>query len=550
MPRVQSYQTDTINQRPTADTSTNVRSSPDDFGASVGKATRQLGGTLADLGTQLQLRENETWAREQETLFQKTITERLSDNNTSFYSKTGKAAYDGLDAEREYTDKLAESMLEQADNEAKRKRLGDLLNNKKSSLYDSYGRHALKGLKAWENSQNQFAAKTAIESAAANPYSRDVITHLERGRMEISDMYYRNGASEEEVKARVDAYENDFHKAMISTLIEDNPSQAKAYFNVNKDDLLADTRNAISKQLESANLLQQAQQQADLIMEKATLEQSDPIKLAKLIEDPELRKETESLVRVYDADRKRRDKEVQDNIINSAWQGVIDNPRPESIPKTMRYDHRIKMMKYIETIASGKNIETSWPTYYELSKMAGDPERRNEFQGVNLNEYRTELADSEFKELVKIQTGLKSNDQKTKLKLDEIYSNTQVLNQRLENVNIKTNPKEGTDEAKRLTKFQQYVDQQVSEFKQTNGGVINKQQYLDIVDNSLREWVVDEGLFFDDKKLAFEVSPDDVGDIPKEARQAITDELVKRNKKVTEEAIREWYLVGIRKGAK
>ena len=80
--------------------------------------------------------------------------------------------------------------------------------------------------------------------------------------------------------------------------------------------------------------------------------------------------------------------------------------------------------------------------------------------------------------------------------------------------------------------------------------MINKQQYLDIVDNSLREWVVDEEIFFDDKKLAFEVSPDDIVDVPKEARKIITDELVKRNKKFTKEVVRELYLVGIRKGAK
>lgn len=547
MPRVPSYQTDTINQAPAADTSQNVSTSPETFGASSGRAFQQLGNSLANVAGQLQRRENETWAREQETLFQKAITDRMSNPNTSYFNKAGRKAYDGLKDEQKYYDDLSDSMLESADNEGKRRRLQDLLDNRKASLYDSFGRHAMKEFKAWENSQNQFAAQTAIESAAVNPYSRDVITHLERGRAEVSELHRRNGASEEEVKARIDEYENTFHKTMTATLMQDNPRQAKAYYQANKDNILAETRIALEKQLDVAGLVQQSQEQADLIMEKAALENADPMALAAKIKDPDLRKETEQLVRIYSADKKRAETERENNLFESAWKSVIDNPVPGNVPANIRYDHRIKMMEYIEKKASGKDIQTEWQSYYQLLTEAGNPETRDTFQNRNLYEYRTLLGDSEFKELAKLQAGLKSKDTKTKLDLDAVYSNKQVLDQRLESVGINVNPKPNSDAATRLTQFQQRVDMAVRDFEQSNNKKITADDYLGIVDKMLRKVVVDEDILFSDEKFLFETTMEDIGDVPAKDRDAIEKGLRQNNIPVTDENIKYFYFKKLNK---
>lgn len=548
MPKVIQYQTDQVTQAPIADTRSSLRSTPDDFGAGVGRAVNQLGNTVGKIAVDMQLRENETLAREKFTQFERDIVSRHSNPDTNYFRRSGRDAYLSLDDEKAEVDRLANRYLDETDNPAQRARLGELLNNRKNRLFESYGRHSEKSLLAWENSQNEFAAKTAIESAISNPYSPDVFTNLERGRMEIYALNKRNGASEEEIGFKVDAYENQFHKSMVAAMIQDNPRDARNYYTLNKDDMLADTRVAVEKELESAELLQSAQEQADLIMEKATLEGADPVKLASEITDPDLRKNTESLVRIYQADAERHRKQVERQQSDAAWDAVINDPRPESIPKAVSSTQRMKMLKYIQGVASGKGIDTNWEQYYKLAKMAGDPATRQQFKDLDLNQYRPVLGNAELKSFMNLQAGLAKGDDKTKLKLDELYSNKQVIDGLLKSADIDTNPKVGTDDAKRLAKWRQYIDFQVEQIKAQNGGTIDKRTYLDTVTRALQEVIIDEGSFFDDTKLRFEVDQADIGDVPEADRNEIIAALKTMNQPVTEQNIKAWYFRGIHSG--
>jgi hypothetical protein len=549
MPRVPEYQPDQINQSRSADVSQNIQTSQETFGVGAGRAVQQLGGTVLGFAGQLQKREDETRARDAYINgFEKPLTNRESDPASSFYNKMGRNAYDGLDGEKEYIEELSRGLLENAETEGERRQLNALIQNRKASIFDAYGRHALREYKQWDISTHEGAAQNAVRNGVNSvivdtnnrmaPINKELIDQLEIGRVEFGSALRKKGVSEEEVRAQTDIYESNFHKQVIVSLMQDNPAKAKFYFDKFSDNINPDTRKSISDELDRAGRIQEAQTNADRIMMLG----DDPMKYTKEIKDPEIRNATEQLVRIYQADRERAKGLREEAQIRDVWQSLFVNPNPKNIPKTLPPDQYLRMMKYVEDKASGKDIETDWNSYQMLIKEAANPQTRAKFAQRNLyTEMRPFLADTEFKEVLRIQAGINEGKKETKLDLDRVFTNQQVLTQRLEQAGINAAPKPGTKEAEKLAKFQQRVDMVIRQKEKQSGVAVSGDEYLAEVDNMLRKVIVDENWYGDTEKLKFDASLEDIGDVPSDYVGPITNALKKQGKAVSSEAIKYYY---------
>lgn len=548
MPRVPTYQQQ-AQLNPQGDATIRVQTSPEGFGANVGRALQQVGATLGNAAIQLKVHTDDAAAKEANTNLERDTSTLLHDPEAGYFSKRGKAAYDEMGTINQRLKELQDSYAESLDNEQQRERFKQLSSRSISSASEVISRHAAKEYTTWQNSVNVGAARQAMENAAARKNDPEyVYLALERGKSEIEQLSERNGDSMELTIAKRAEYENEFHKKLVISMLQDDPKTARAYFQQNKDEIFAETEAAIESELKKAEKVGQAQEQADLIMQKANMEGSDPLKLAKQIQDPELRNSTESLLRVYVADQQRRQRQSEKAMVDAFWGAYVKNPDPATIPKVFPADQRKQAIRYAEMKASGKAIDTNWEVYQKLRLEAADPKTRSEFMQRSLYQYRMDLSDTELKQLINIQAGLLQGKNPDRLKLDRVFSNKQVLDQRLEDAGIKTNPKPGTDAAKRLSQFQRRLDERIKGIEQRLGRDVDEDEYLAEVDNLLRKVVVNENWWGDSTELLFEVDQTDIGDVPTDHREGIVQALRKNGYPVTEENIKEMYVLGLHKG--
>src|SRR5205085_9493776 len=116
--------------------------------------------------------------------------------------------------------------------------------------------------------------------------------------------------------------------------------------------------------------------------------------------------------------------------------------------------------EYAKQKAKGDPIETNWTTYYDLLSLASTDETKDKFLSTNLLRYRGQLGDTEFKQVVELQSGLRRGDDKAEAKLAGIRTTQQVLASSLKAVGIDPNAKAGTPDAELVNSFGRAVDQE------------------------------------------------------------------------------------------
>jgi hypothetical protein len=121
------------------------------------------------------------------------------------------------------------------------------------------------------------------------------------------------GAAAKNVKASLIS---SFHEGILNRKVALNAVAAKEYYNEHKKEILPDNRESIEKLLDKEDVLQSAQQATDEIF----IKEDDPVErlnLARKIENPDVRKETESQVKV-------RNKELEQLGVEAQQEAYLD----------------------------------------------------------------------------------------------------------------------------------------------------------------------------------------------------------------------------------
>jgi hypothetical protein len=193
---------------------------------------------------------------------------------------------------------------------------------------------------------------------------------------------------------------------------------------------------------------------------------------------------------------------------------------------------------------------TDWGEYYNLKTLASvDGPTRDKFLKTNLMVHRPNMADPEFKELVSLQSQLRKNDSSALDKLNGFRSASSIINDSLSAVNIKPNPKPGSDDAEKVAQFRRRVEESVVELQTETGRKATNKEIQSIVDNMIvKGKIPDSGIIWDTRARAFELEPGqrlvvEYDSIPIEERRAAEQALKRKGLPVTSESIRQLYSI-------
>lgn len=447
-------------------------------------------------------------------------------------------------------------------NESQRQFFRRMVEQEKRSFHAQLMKHSLA-------ETEKFADETAL-ATVESLYNDTVLNFHEPGRVEENLTKMRgailsraDGKPKEWVDAKVAEAVSKTHAGVINRLLSTNQDlAAKSYFENHKEEITnADIRKNIEKVIEEGSLRGESQRRSDAIVSKAQT-MTEALEEARKVKDPELRDEVVSRVKDYFSLKKLADNERTEDLHRRAADvidrtGSIDNIPPEEWSQ-FSLSERSALKSYAEKIRDG-TLSTDANTYYELVTLSSAPETRSKFMRMNLADPKiiSKLSRSDWKKIVDIQAGLRKGDEKTSRRLDGIRSDMEIVKSSLRAAGI--DPK---DEEANL--FYRQVDQQVLQLQERTGKKVTNEDIQRIVDNLLVQGTIEGSgvpLFgpfggpriFQRERRVFELEPGqsisiDPSEVPASDRAEIIRELRKRNKPVSDEIIRDWYVRGLNRG--
>lgn len=362
------------------------------------------------------------------------------------------------------------------------------------------------------------------------------------------------GMDAPQTQAFIADIESKTHVGVLSRMLANGDDlRAKGYFDANKAGLRGQDLTSVERALEEGSLRGESQRQADAIMFKAPDRVSAMAHVTN-IKDPKLRDEVERRVNHHFAQLKQIEADQKEQSMLNAT-NIIEKTKdfdkvPPQVVAGLTVSERNGLRNYADSLREGKKPATEWATYYELKTLASTAATRDSFLRKNLMVYRPNMADAEFKELVTLQTALRSGDEKADKDLDGYRTTAGIVNDALASAGIDaTSPKPGKEDAEKTALFRRAVDEQIVVHQSQTGKKATNEDVQRIVDNLLVKGTVPGSGwfgFFQKQKRAFEVKPGEAiaiepKDIPRTERSKIEAALRARGIAVTDDKVLELY---------
>lgn len=415
-------------------------------------------------------------------------------------------------------------------------------------------RHVAKEAEDYTESASKAGIITARNDAVLN-YQEPGYVAQKIKLQEAAYMQTASGKAPEVVQQDIQNIRSNTHAAVINRMLENNQDGlAKNYFEKNKADLTSDDLGKLEKSINTGTLRGESQRMSDKII-VSTDSMSSALEATRKIENPELRDETVRRVKDFYSTKKLAEEERNERLHKQAGQIIDETGDIDSIPPALWNDlsvsDRSSLRSYSDKRKKGEEPSTDWESYYSLKTMAASPDLRQEFMRTNLMTYRDKLSDSEFKDLVNLQDGLRQKSGQTIKELDGYRSNHEIVNTALSAMGLEPNPKPRDKDAARVSLFKRKVDEAVVQHQQRTGKPITNTEMQAIVDDLSVEGVVKRGWIFDDRARKFELEPGQelefrVKDIPSREKAKIEQALRSRNLPVTEDRIIALYTRKVR----
>lgn len=410
-------------------------------------------------------------------------------------------------------------------------------------------RHVAKEADEYQETASKAGILTARNDAVLN-YQEPGYVSQKIKLQEAAYMQTADGKAPEVVQQDIQNIRSNTHSSVINRMLENNQDGlAKNYFEKNKADLTSDDLGKLEKAINTGTLRGESQRMSDKII-VSTDSMSAALEDARKIDNPELRDETARRVKDYYSTKKLAEEERNERLHKQAGQIIDESGDIDSIPPAMwnelSVSDRASLRSYSDKRKKGEEPSTDWESYYSLKTMAASPDLRQEFMKTNLMQYRDDLSDSEFKDLVNLQDGLRNKSGQTTKDLDGYRSNHEIVNTALSAMGLEPNPKPREKDAASVSLFKRKVDEAVVQYQQRSGKPINSTEMQAIVDDLSVEGVVKRGWLFDDRARQFELEPGQelefrLKDIPRAERSEIELSLRKKGFPVTENRIIEVY---------
>lgn len=471
------------------------------------------------------------------------------DPKTGAMSKRGKDAFGVVDEYSASFDKEADEIEKGLVNQDQKGMFQRMRAREKQELDGQLQRHLFGEIKTFDDETTRAGIATTRDEAVLNYQDPSKIEKsLMMQKSFLLSHAERQGFSAEATQLLVQSETSKTQSAIVSRMLANGEDlKAKEYFQANRDSFTGSDTAAIEKDLEEGSLRGDSQRTTDQIVAKHG-GLTSALGETRKIEDPKLRDAVESRVKDFFQTRKAADNEFREQNFRQAANMLEQNKGdldkvPPRMWNSMSMNERQAMEQRAQQLREGRPAATDWNQYYDLKTIASSSATRDKFLTMNLMTVRPNMADTQFKELVDIQTSLRNQDGKADKELDGFRSDMQLVEDSI--------PTEFKKDNEKVALFKRRVEEEQVKLQERTGKKATNAEMQSIVDSLLIKGVTEKGFFIDTKKRVFELAGNeqfaiDAKDVPKDERTKIEAALKRRGQNVSDDKILELYLRKVR----
>ncbi|MEW8092090.1 MAG: hypothetical protein AB2784_20950 [Candidatus Thiodiazotropha endolucinida] len=510
-------------------TYSNLQVTPDQITGGAGDRLIQQGQIEQQRAIQMKDEDDVARVKELDAQFSAAVRDNLYLGDDAYYRRKGREAYDTLGEARSGLEELRKQYLEQVGNDNQRKLLSQASMGRLNTSFDAMTRHASAERLNWQNSANEARAAEEAQSAIAawrNP--TEVKVHIRAGGNELAEIMERAGASQEEIRHKLETYESEVHLGVIKTMVDASPEAAELYFKQNQERIDVEKHESARNLLEAETTLHKVHQAADQIW---NLTGTDEEKLAAARTlSGKVREGVVSEIKTRMAERKVLDgvqnQQAFDMALNIVRQpGAKISLIPSATRGLLKPDQMATLERELTRIRRGELVVTNSTLWNTFQSMAyEEPEA---FLKVNLNTLVDQIEQPDLDKLYSLQRAMKGAGGKD---LDYF---TEVQNVRTQVNQLFEDPK--SDEAIQMhRRVQMELTKQEAAAKRKMTP-IEKQE---LVNSVYRDVMTHRGMVWDTKKPAYQIQ---VEGVPEFWMQDIISILEESNLEVSDENILKAY---------
>lgn len=503
------------------------------------RAMQQLGETIQRVGDDYGRRQDEAAFFDAQVQVNDWEAANLHDPEKGAKSKRGKDAFELTKTLPESFDQFRDKVVTGLSNNNQRRAVGKLFESRRAQIIGWTGDYVGRERESYEDGVFKAGLTSSIGRVALDPALID--QELRNQTVAVVSRMKRQGRDQAEIDVAIGGLGTAMHTAVLDTYLgEEQYSDARAYFSKVSEQLTPDARAKYKKAVDEAGLRQQSQQQADVIIAQAG-GRSEAMRLAKAIEDPEVRDATEQRVSRYWSEREQSQNERESKAYSEAL-SLVENDMAKAraeIPvatwNAMSGEQQARVNDRLRQKATGADVVTDSKVYYELDQLAAENPQR--FGELDLVPFFQHLGPADREKISGLQRSVKAGQIAG-------FKGQREIREELVNDFFK-GPRGKAPEADAM---RQRFDDAVTVHIETKGKRPDINELRAIRAGLVKDVVLkDRSLWFDDTRKVYEIG---IEDVPEADRAEIEAALKKPRKgfpsgrAVTEQAIVELYLKG------
>lgn len=482
--------------------------------------------------------------------------EVLRTGESAYLNEQGKNALDLREKTETLLSDRRTTLLDSAKTSRQRELLTEVFNDRKLASDNAIARHA--GAQTVKYEQQQSLSRISLTQERGRSLwmqPKQMETERQTGRSELLAMAQREGWGGEVLDLAYLEYDTKFYSGIVSDLADRSPMQAKAFLDRHGDSISEAERSKLEDMLEAPLTDEWAEATANSIRgvlpgmpENSARENNLSAQLAR-VDAMGLSKDREDALKSSLRQKAALDKQLLSDRETAAQRRAdeaieqlgSDFTALSQIPPQVRYGmsakQRIAYSRLAKQNREGASIETDWEIYSDISSLPED-----QLAKVNPYEYRSVMADTEFKQLVGWVRGAREGDAAARAD----RTNVQTWNSKVNDAVVASGiDKKNKKQAEKAIQFRSATQNALLAFEEREGRAATPQEQDKIIATQMMEIHRGGGLMslkedlplwrIDQKKIK-------AVQVPEQYRPMIIEALEGAGFEASEENIRARYL--------
>lgn len=491
-----------------------------------GLAMAQVGQVIGQIGEEIQKKNDEQAVFEARRKLDQWERDTLYDAEKGVVAKRGADALDLPTKVPQDYDKFAGEVASTLTSNRQRKVFQDMAQSRRNQVADFTIRHATQQKEVYE--KGQVSADMIASSERAVLLATNGDPGAARAELDVSGARLMNymkvrGAPGEEIAMALKANASGTHEAVVRSLVnKGDPLAAKAYFDANSAGMLEKDKLQAGGLLKEGVMRAKAQAFGDEAM-SSDMDLKTALETARkrFTGDEEVAATNEIKTRF--AEKEAVKAQAVKQVSNEAWSALMAKGSMSAIPPaTMQLlratapEEERQMRdwldaKYRQAKSDAEGKDQDPQVYYGLRMMAA--ENPEQFARLDLMKSQPYMSKQHQNHLVELQAGISKGDLKAMESQRVIKSTLAMVKNEAGAAGIDlalTEKDKGTKKANDSLAFMGSLSQALDEATAAKGKALTPEEAKRIGLGLLREGIVQgSGIFFDDKKRGFELTPEE-----------------------------------------